>query len=391
VAGRSKEADYDRRGSPRRADGRDRIALTTTNDATRRRKAPLSIIILSVVAGIGGVTLLAVGAIVVYLNHFPQYAISSDVVARLDPEAQMLARRLATEPCNRTLASDLVSTLQDKAEYAAIIDFVRKTNDKCGMNEELLADLFFAEKGSSDFVSAERTANQLVGEYPADPNAYGWRAQARERLGDIAGAYADMRIALSLFPDPTVVLLSVYDDIARLAYKAGHPCEAVATLRDYIAFDPEERHTQQLSTVMKNWEQVGGCQTMSGVGTAQLRFDPNATQIVVPVEINGIPGHMIVDTGASRTVLSRQFARRAGIEPIDVRVVTTASGEAVMFGGRADRISVSGARLPGVPVFVQASTRKVLGDGIDGLLGLSFLGNFHVSLNAGVRRLQAPE
>src|ERR1700730_2971822 len=85
------------------------------------------------------------------------------------------------------------------------------------------------------------------------------------------------------------------------------------TLRDYIAFDPEKRRTQQLTTLMRGWQQDGSCAPLSGTGSALLRFDPNATAIIVPVEVNGVPARMIVDTGASRTALSKQLARRGGI------------------------------------------------------------------------------
>ena len=155
-----------------------------------------------------------------------------------------------------------------------------QTNAKCGLNEGLLADLFFAQMGSSDFAGAEKTTNLLVAEYPADPNVYGWRAQAREKLGDISGAYADMITALSLFPNPSTVSLSVHDDAARLAAKMGNFCDAVAILRDYIAFGPEKRRTQQLVTIMRNWQQKGQCPPLSGTGTALVRFDPNKTVIV---------------------------------------------------------------------------------------------------------------
>jgi hypothetical protein len=60
----------------------------------------------------------------------------------------------------------------------------------------------------------------------------------------------------------------------------------------------------------------------------------------------------------------------------------------LVFGGRADSISLGGARLGAVPVFIQDSTKGFLGEGVDGLLGLSFLGNFHVVINAGVLELR---
>jgi len=128
-------------------------------------------------------------------------------------------------------------------------------------------------------------------------------------------------------------------------------------------------------------------------GAARLRFDANATAIVVSVDINGVPARMIVDTGASRTALSKQLASRAGIEPSVPlgAIVTTPMGKTWLPGGRADHISLGAARLRDVLVFIQTSEDGSFGDGVDGLLGLSFLGNFLVRIGAGALELRPSE
>ena len=81
---------------------------------------------------------LAVAAgLLVYLNREPEYPISTEVFARLPPKAQQWVRRLKDEPCNRTLATQLVDVLLDQAEYGSIISFSDQTETKCGPNEEL--------------------------------------------------------------------------------------------------------------------------------------------------------------------------------------------------------------------------------------------------------------
>jgi aspartyl protease family protein len=342
----------------------------------------LAVIITAILAVAGGM--------IAYLNREPQYVIPSQVLARLSPKMQEWARRLVDEPCNRTLAAQLVSDLLEKAEYVTIVRFSQQTKAKCGPNEELLTAIFKAQILSSDFAAAEGTADELVTAYSADPNVYGWRAEVREKLNDFAGAYTDMRVALSLFPDPSNVALSFYYDLARLAANSGHPCEAVATLRDFIAFDPENRRTQQLTTLQRDWQKQGSCDPLFGTGSALIRFDPNAPSIIVPVEVNGVAARMIVDTGATRTALSKQLADRAGIEPSGPQgtTVTTALGKTWLPGGRAERITLAGARLRDVPVFIQIKADGSFGNGVDGLLGLSFLGNFHVRINGGALELQ---
>jgi aspartyl protease family protein len=102
---------------------------------------------------------------------------------------------------------------------------------------------------------------------------------------------------------------------------------------------------------------------------------------------------MIVDTGASRTALSKQLATRAGIEPSgpEGAIVTTPLGKTWLPGGQADHTSLGGARLSDVPIFIQNSADSSFGDGLDGLLGLSFLGNFHVRIGGGTLELRPTE
>jgi clan AA aspartic protease (TIGR02281 family) len=257
------------------------------------------------------------------------------------------------------------------------------------MNKELLGLVFSAQINSSDFGGAEATATKLIAEDPASPSAYAWRSDAREKAGNVSGAYADMRMALSLFVDPSKVAPSVYYRVARLAAKLDEQCEAAEVLRDYIAYDPQKRRTQQLVTMIGQWQQQGSCPSVFGAGSAFLRYNPNQTSIVVPVTINGVSSRMLVDTGASRTAITKSLAAKAQIEAsnADGSVVTTANGRTWAAGGRAKVLSVEGASVHDVPVFVQISAGG-FGDGIDGLLGMTFLGNFQVRVGAGTFELQ---
>jgi predicted aspartyl protease len=80
-------------------------------------------------------------------------------------------------------------------------------------------------------------------------------------------------------------------------------------------------------------------------------------------------------------LISSNLAQKADIERSDPEsaVVSTANGDTTVMTGRAEVISVGGASLKNVPVYIQGSDSAGLGEGIDGLLGLSFLGNFQVS------------
>jgi clan AA aspartic protease (TIGR02281 family) len=346
---------------------------------------------------IGNYKFVAIGlvsvAIVTYGYWSKSYGNSSilghGVLARLDSESRAIVQRLEDEPCNQGLASRLATRLVQQDEDKAVVTLFQNQARQCSANDALLPLVFSAQMKLSNFAEAEKSANAIIQQYPADPSAFGWRSEAREKRKNFSGAYADMRRAILLFPDPSNVAAQVYYDAARLAAKAGDPCTAVLTLRDYIAFGAQERRNQQLDRLMQGWQKQGSCPILSGVGCATLRYDTHATGIIVP-EVNGILAHMLLDTGASRTLVSPNLAKEADIKRSDLQneVVTTANGQATVLVGRADKISLGGASLRNVPVYIQNSAAASLGDGIEGLLGLSFLGNFQIHIANGALELK---
>lgn len=106
--------------------------------------------------------------------------------------------------------------------------------------------------------------------------------------------------------------------------------------------------------------------------------------LVVQARLNGSrDAKLIVDTGADITVLSNQVARDAGILPssyISTVTLNTAGGPVRADVARLDVIAVGAAELPHVPVALHDLPDAPAG--VDGLLGLTFLDKFLVTLDA---------
>lgn len=319
-----------------------------------------------------------------------KYAVSANVISRLDPPTRNIAIRLNEEPCNRTLATQFANSLSSAAEYAATISFVRYTEKKCGPNEDLLTPLSLAQKKSGDFDGAEKTIARIIELYPNAARAYFERGEVRAAHGDYSGSYEDFRKAIYVYSDPSTILYRGFDALAKDAVKLGRPCEAVATIQDYIAFDSLKRRSPELLGLIADWRKQGACPSAFGNGTTRIKYARNAGGIILPVKVNGVEGRMVIDTGASRTALTKAFAARANIKPAsdDGALVHTANGSVWAMGGRAKKISLGSATTGNVPVFIQTEGQKGFGPDIDGLLGLSFLGNFKFTLNNGVLELQ---
>ena len=309
--------------------------------------------------------------------------------AAVAPENPQVTARFQREPCNRAAAGDEVLQLIRLNAFSQIVAMFDLVRQKCGTDEELEPYLFSAQMGLADFKGAAATADDLVKRYPADPQSHGWRAQAREKLGDFEGAYADMKKTLDLFPDRGNVHVSVFYDTARLAAAAGHPCEGARILCDFEAMNYTQNRTQQLDTLITGWRETGHCAEPAGPDELVVKYNAKAGGFVAQVTVNGVAGRMLVDTGATETLLTADMARRAHVRLVNDggATLSTANGVAAFDAGRADRLALGHFSLNNVRVLIQPKQTAKFGGNIDGLLGLSFLGNFQVKLADGFIRI----
>jgi len=116
--------------------------------------------------------------------------------------------------------------------------------------------------------------------------------------------------------------------------------------------------------------------------------------VTVKVEINGVRGLFILDTGATYVAMKSNFADRAKIAQVGADDITmaTANGLARAKLAKADKVTLGKLAATNVPVAIQNTDAKSYGAGIDGLLGMSFLSRFEVQMSNGsieVRTRQA--
>ena len=320
-----------------------------------------------------------------------KYSVPIDVAMRLDAKTQEIAKRLKNEPCNRSLAIKFVSSLTYKNEYSTVVSFIESTEKQCGKNDELLLAKFLAQKGNSNFNDALITANQIIENSPWSAQMFIWRGKVKKELNDFDGAFSDYRRGIYLVHDQSRVLFSAFYDYAKMAAKIGNKCEAASILRDYIVLDYKDRNNTELRNRIQDWQEEGKCKTLFGTGSVRIPYKTSYSSIIAPLKINGTVGNFIVDTGASNTALTKEFAEKAGIDtsPKDRITVQTANGKTWMLGGRAKSISVEEAKAQDVPLFIQTEKHSGFGMNIDGLLGLSFLGNFKFTVEKGYIKLES--
>ncbi len=115
------------------------------------------------------------------------------------------------------------------------------------------------------------------------------------------------------------------------------------------------------------------------VFTAPIKRRIGGTPIVEVTFNNQHKFEMIVDTGASGTVITQQMANTLGVVPVGIAKANTASARKVEFPiGYVDSMDVAGVRVNKVAV-------AIAGEQLDtGLLGHDFFGNYDVTIRRNV-------
>lgn len=107
--------------------------------------------------------------------------------------------------------------------------------------------------------------------------------------------------------------------------------------------------------------------------------------ILLPVGVNGEgPFQFAVDTGSSRTMLSRELAERLAIETIDDAPATGGGGQVEILAGKVESLTVGNATVRDLAIgaadFLTVLS-AALGVELDGVLGYNFLNQFEVTID----------
>jgi clan AA aspartic protease (TIGR02281 family) len=227
-----------------------------------------------------------------------------------------------------------------------------------------------------DYDTAVKLSSDLINHLPDAQYPYFVRAKSEQGLKRYAAAIEDYATLTRLLPDTKSIVSEVFTRMSESYEKLNRPCEAIGPLQTYIALDSESRSTPPLLKHIAALAAEGNCARVYANGVARIPRRSNGVS-TTKVEINGVEGTFIVDTGASFVTLSRGFAGRA--KP---RVLTTDSVEMQTANGATsatlaslDSVKLAGLSASAVPAIVASGS---LGDDVDGLLGMSFLSRFTI-------------
>ena len=115
-------------------------------------------------------------------------------------------------------------------------------------------------------------------------------------------------------------------------------------------------------------------------GAVTIPVTVNGRSVIVPVTFNhSVNAHLLLDTGASMTMISRRLATVLALPSSGTRLFSGIGGTVSAPIARVESIKVGDAEVSGMAISVHDISRY---PHFEGLLGMDFLGRFQVSVDA---------
>jgi len=282
--------------------------------------------------------------------------------------ARQLMARKKTDEAGQLLAQYLES---DSYDPDALLLRARLDASR-GQYARALENALDAKIYDRDNTLAE-TADQLI-----DQTTETWRRRltAKKQWGKLGELY-------HLLIEKNGDRPEYYYALAGAQYRSGRYGEGLGTL-NRILHDPEwGGKARKLSQLVEQLAQLG-----EGAPIAMTR---KSNHFLVKVRVNDRTADLVLDTGASISILRREFARAIGL--------STEGGEQARFNAVGSQVdvtivptrsfSVGDITFNDMPVGIAEMPETFAADG---LLGMDFLGNFRFSIDQDneVLNLRAP-
>jgi aspartyl protease family protein len=341
------------------------------------------------------------------LGSLPFQSAYAEPVAGTADLSETLARLAINLPWNVTATPSVRGPLEqlarEKCDQDAILSLARGLEQTGYRREAAVAQVNFSSQCSgyapalrgainillklSDFTTAENIASNLIKLEPFGDNGYFLRALARDGNKSFKGAIDDYVTAIELFGNKDRISSVSYYNMARDYAKLEQFCDAMLPIERWIGLDPSRHDTSQTRAMLAEYATKGGCAAATSGGIEIFPVARPGGVVEVPVIVNNVSGTFILDTGASFVVLKDSFARKAGVELDENTSVHILTANGVVDGrrGRASMVQLRSLKAASVPVVVEADSAGAYR--ADGLLGLSFLSRFDLTIDGHTIRI----
>lgn len=312
----------------------------------------------------------------------PDIAMREDVRRPLD--------ELSRESCDQTAIDSLVKGLRNAGYRREAARAQVRFSETCGGHVPSLRSAANILLDLSDYSGAADIASELIKLEPFRDNGYYLRAIAHDRGGFAKKAVDDYVTAIELFVPRERISSVGYYSLARNYEKLGQFCDAVMAIETWVALNPARNDTGQTRAMIATYAAKGRCAIATGGKEEVFATGRHGNVVTLQASINGVRGTFILDTGATFVSLKQSFAQKAKVSVDQDSVVrlNTANGVTEAKRGRAKSIELRSLKANDVPLVVQADAKATYGSGVDGLLGMSFLSRYQVTVDAKAVRVR---
>jgi clan AA aspartic protease (TIGR02281 family) len=310
-------------------------------------------------------------------------------VAGLDPVRASL-EQLFREPCDQEAIAVLGPALERIGRKREAATAALNFSGACGGHAPSLKTAANILLALSDYSGAAAAASELIKLNPQDDGSYYLRALANDRGGFPKKAIDDYAKSVELFGNKSNISSDSYLAIARNYEKLGQFCDAELAVESWVALNPERNDSSRMQAIVADYTAKGKCDAPNARSEEVIRIPPRKNVVKLSVSINGVRGTFIMDTGASLVTLGAEFAQKAKVEIDQNSKVRMNTANGVVDGkkGQAATVQLRSLQAKDVAIAVQ-SGKTTYGDGVDGLLGMSFLSRFKVSIDTEAIRISS--
>jgi clan AA aspartic protease (TIGR02281 family) len=290
---------------------------------------------------------------------------------------------LGREPCDRLAIVKLGLVLGNVGRRREAATAQLGFSAACGGHVPSLKSAARILLDLSDHAGATAAASGLIKLEPFDVSGYNLRAVAHDRGGSPKKAIDDYLTTIEMSENKGNLPSDIYFAVARNYERLGQFCDAESSVETWVALNPARNNSSRTQAIIADYTAKGRCESPGSRAEEVFRFPPQKNVVRLPVTVNGVRGTFILDTGATFVSFGEAFAQKAKVQiDQDSKLrMHTANGIVDAKRGRATTVQLRSLQAKDVAVAVHDQVRGSFGDGVDGLLGMSFLSRFKVSID----------
>jgi hypothetical protein len=275
--------------------------------------------------------------------------------------------------CDPEKIENLVQLYNEEDKHLQAIRAGTAYQKKCKRYSKLDWDILYAHEQLDQWKEAEVIVERLMKEDPSDSDFWWWRGKVRRNLNKHAAAVVDLRQSLSQSTGNSNGIQ--IDHLDRAATQIDRPCEPAFGLRWLSNIGVELSSSAEREMMELYFD--GSCKKLDGTGTLEWSADP-LKRTKLAGTIAGKKLNVMIDRNLGTTLVRKSVADtlKLALDDTPPTEVKTPSGVALGTLALAD-VSAGKAKAPNVPIAIVDE----LPEGIDAVIGLSFLWRFDVQLD----------